>query len=384
MAKTLKIYGSTGSIGKSCLNVLRLKREDFSLKLIAAGNNLDLLKTQIKEFRPEYATIYNDKKVEELKFFLDEFGGNTRFVPFEKSFEIYSDITLSAIVGSAGLIPTFKSIPHTKRLALANKESMVLAGEFINRECKKHGTEIIPVDSEHNAIHQSMRAGKIEEVKSLILTASGGPFLGKGIEELKTVSVEETLNHPTWDMGSKITVDSATLMNKGLEVIEAHFLFGIDYENIKVKIHPQSVVHSMVEFVDGSIICQMGKTDMMLPIQYALYFPDRINTPEFSFDFGDFLKLEFLEPDRETFKSLDLAYRCGKGSVGDRIILNCANEIAVNSFLEENMPFLKIPEFIERMLDKIDRPKISSIEDVIGFNEKVRKICIEEVKGGNF
>ncbi|BBB32699.1 1-deoxy-D-xylulose-5-phosphate reductoisomerase [Thermotomaculum hydrothermale] len=382
--KTLKIYGSTGSIGKSCLKLLKLKREDFSVKLLAAGNNIDLLKEQIVEFQPEFATIFNGEKAKELKTFLENLSIKTSFIPFEESFSLESDITLSAIVGSAGLIPTFKSIPYTKRLALANKESMVLAGEFVNSECEKYNTELIPVDSEHNAIHQSLRAGKKHEVKSLILTASGGPFFGKGVEELKNVTVAQTLNHPTWDMGQKITVDSATLMNKGLEVIEAHFLFGIDYDKINVRIHPQSVVHSMVEFIDGSIICQMGKTDMMLPIQYALYFPERVHTEDFSFDFGKALRLDFFEPDIETFKSLKLAYKCGKGDIGDRVILNSANEVAVNYFLDEKIKFLQIPEFIERMLDKIERPVIRTIGDVIDFNERVKNICIEEVKSGNF
>ncbi len=382
--KTIKIYGSTGSIGRSCLNVLRLKRGDFSIKLLAAGNNLELLKKQIIEFNPEFATIYNRKKAEQLKDFLKTSKVGTGFISFDESYEIFSDITLSAIVGSDGLIPTYKTIPNTKRLALANKESMVLAGEFINKECEKYGTELIPVDSEHNAIHQSLRAGRKEEIKSLILTASGGPFFGKNKSELKSVTVEQTLNHPTWDMGKKITVDSATLMNKGLEVIEAHFLFGVDYDNIKVKIHPQSIVHSMVEFVDGSIICQMGKTDMMLPIQYALYYPERVITENFWFDFGNALTLSFFEPDYETFSSLKLAYLCGKGDISDRIILNAANEIVVGHFLKGLIPFASIPDFINNMLNKIERFKITSIEDVLVFNEKVKKICIEEVSGGNF
>ncbi len=361
-----------------------MKNSDFTVKLLAAGNNLNLLKKQVVEFEPEFATINNKEKAKDLREFLQKEGVKTEFVPFEESYKIGCDITLSAIVGSAGLIPTFKSIPHTKRLALANKESMVLAGEFINRECEKHHTELIPVDSEHNAIHQALRCGKKSEVKSLILTASGGPFFGKTVNQLKEVSVEETLNHPTWDMGKKITVDSATLMNKGLEVIEAHFLFGVDYSHIKVKIHPQSIVHSMVEFVDGSIICQMGKTDMMLPIQYALYYPERVYTEDFSFDFGKSLTLDFFEPDFETFKSLKLAYICGKGDISDRIILNSSNEIAVNYFLKGEMGFLDIPDFIEHMLNKLERPEIKSIEDVLEFNERVRKISIKEVEGGNF
>ena len=382
--KTLKIYGSTGSIGKSCLKLLKLKNNDFSIKLLSAGNNLDLLKKQILEFEPEFATIFNKDKALLLKEFLYNENLKTRFIPFEESYEIDCDITLSAIVGSAGLIPTFNSIPHTKRLALANKESMVLAGEFINKECEKHGTELIPVDSEHNAIHQALRAGKKSEVKSLILTASGGPFFGKTVGELKEVSVEETLNHPTWDMGKKITVDSATLMNKGLEVIEAHFLFGVDYSKIRVRIHPQSIVHSMVEFVDGSIVCQMGKTDMMLPIQYALYYPKRVYTEDFSFDFGKSLTLDFFEPDFETFRALNLAYKCGKGDIADRIILNSSNEVAVNYFLKGEIPFLSIPDFIEKMLNRVVKPKINSIVDVLDFNEKVKEIAIKEVTGGDF
>ncbi len=382
--KTLKIYGSTGSIGKSCLNVLRLKKGDFSLKLLAAGNNLELLKNQIVEFEPEFATIYNRDKSELLRDFLEKSGVKTEFVSFEDSYRLLSDITLSAIVGSAGLIPTFKTIPYTRRLALANKESMVVAGEFINRECEKHKTEIIPVDSEHNAIHQALRCGSKEEVKSLILTASGGPFFGKTIEELKDVTVEQTLNHPTWDMGAKITVDSATLMNKGLEVIEAHFLFGVDYRNIRVKIHPQSIVHSLVEFRDGSIISEMGKTDMMLPILYALYYPSRIDTPEFVFNFHRELRLEFFEPDVKTFKALKLAYLAGEAGISNRIVLNTANEVAVENFLRGRISFLSISNFIEQMLNKVESENLESMEDVIEFNKKVKQMCEREVESGDF
>ncbi len=385
MNKSLKIFGSTGSIGVSCLNVLKLKNGDFSLKLLAAGNNLELLKKQIEQFNPEYATIHNREKRESLKRYLKEtVKSKTKYVEFEESFSIESDITVSAIVGSAGLMPTFKSIPHTKRLALANKESIVLAGEFILEECKKHGTELIPIDSEHNAVHQAIRAGKEKEVKNVILTASGGPFFGKKAKDLEKVTVEDALNHPTWNMGSKITIDSATLMNKGLEVIEARFLFEVDYPNIKVKIHPQSVIHSMVEFIDGSIICQMGKTDMMLPIQYALYYPDRINTPEYSFDFSGDLTLTFHEPDTETFKCLKLAYQCGEKGISDRIILNASNEIAVDAFLKKEIKFTDIPKFIEKMLNTIKRENLKNVEDVLKFNEKIKIICNKEVKGGNF
>jgi len=379
MTQTVNIFGSTGSIGDSALSVLKSHNNDFNIQLLTAGKNINKLQAQISEYQPEYASIFDNKHEKALKSFLKENNLKTKFIPFNESLELDCDIMLSAIVGSAGLLPTYKGIYHSKRIALANKESMVTAGELINKTCKENNVEIIPVDSEHNAIHQCLRTGESKEVKSLILTASGGPFFKKDCNELKSVTVTDALNHPTWKMGSKITIDSATLMNKGLEVIEAHFLFNIDYEHIKVKVHPQSVVHSMVEFIDGSIIAQMGITNMQLPINYALYYPKRINYPNHTFDISGHFSLDFFDPDIECFKCLKLAYICGKKSTASRIILNGANEVAVSAFLNKKIGFLQIADFIEKMLNKIEEKSLKTIEDILEFDKMVKEKAKSEV-----
>ncbi len=379
MTQTVNIFGSTGSIGDSALSVLKSHNNDFNIQLLTAGKNINKLQAQISEYQPEYASIFDNKYEKALKSFLKENNLKTKFIPFYESLELDCDIMLSAIVGSAGLLPTYKGIYHSKRIALANKESMVTAGELINKTCKENNVEIIPVDSEHNAIHQCLRTGESREVKSLILTASGGPFFKKDCNELKSVTVTDALNHPTWKMGSKITIDSASLMNKGLEVIEAHFLFNIDYENIKVKVHPQSVVHSMVEFIDGSIIAQMGITNMQLPINYALYYPKRINYPNHTFDISGHFSLDFFDPDIECFKCLKLAYICGKKSTASRIILNGANEVAVSAFLNKKIGFLQIANFIENMLNKIEEKSLKTIEDILEFDKMVKEKAKSEV-----
>jgi 1-deoxy-D-xylulose-5-phosphate reductoisomerase len=379
MTQTINIFGSTGSIGDSALSVLSGHKDDFSIRLLAAGKNIKKLQTQIINHQPDYASIYDKNAEKILKAFLKENNLKTKFIPFKESLELNCDILLSAIVGSAGLLPTYKGIFHSKRIALANKESMVTAGELINKTCKKNNVEIIPVDSEHNAIHQCLRTGKSKEVKALILTASGGPFFKKNCNELKNVTVDDALNHPTWKMGSKITIDSATLMNKGLEVIEAHFLFNIGYENIKVKVHPQSIVHSMVEFIDGSIIAQMGITNMQLPINYALYYPKRIDYPNHIFDISGHFSLDFFDPDFTCFKCLNLAYTCGKKSTASRIILNGANEVAVSAFLNKKIKFLQIADFIDNMLNKIEEKTLNSIEDILEFDKIVKEKAKSEV-----
>jgi len=260
----------------------------------------------------------------------------------------------------------------------------VAGGDLIRRECAAADTEIIPVDSEHSAIHQCLRAGAQKEVKSLILTASGGPFFGLTHEQLASVTIHEALNHPTWSMGSKVTIDSATLMNKGLEVIEAHFLFQVPYSGIRVKIHPQSVVHSMVEFRDGSILAQIGIADMQLPIQYALYYPGRPETRTFRFPLEGGFSLDFHDPDRTTFRCLDLAYRCGEAGAAQRIVLNGANEVAVQAFLEGRISFTGIPALIEQMLNIIDFPHPETVEEVVELDSRAKKQAELEVRSGRF
>ncbi|NOZ12230.1 MAG: 1-deoxy-D-xylulose-5-phosphate reductoisomerase [Acidobacteria bacterium] len=384
MQKSVNILGSTGSIGTSTLKIIRSAREIFSVNLLSAGDNLDKLKAQVVEFHPRFAAIHNPEKASELARFLKENTPGTAFLPFDEALKLDCDIAVSAIVGTAGLLPTVHAIRHAKRVALANKESLVAGGDLIRRECAASGAEIIPVDSEHNAIHQCLRGGKAKEVESLILTASGGPFFGLAHEQLAAVSVKEALKHPTWSMGNKVTIDSATLMNKGLEVIEAHFLFRIPYSKIRVKIHPQSVVHSMVEFRDGSILAQIGITDMQLPIQYALYYPGRPEKQSFRFPIEGSFSLDFHDPDRTTFRCLDLAYRAGKTGATQRIVLNSANEVAVRAFLNRKIPFSGIPALIEHMLNIIDIPHPDTVEEVMELDKQIKKQAETEVERGRF
>ncbi len=384
MLKQVNILGSTGSIGISTLKILQDNDTEFSVNLLLAGDNLEGLQKQILKFHPRFAAIHNSKKAAELAFFLKKTVPGTKFIPFDEALKLDCDIAVSAIVGTAGLLPTVYAIRHAKRVALANKESLVAGGGLIRRECIASNTEMIPVDSEHNAIHQCLRAGEAKEVESLILTASGGPFFGLTHDQLATVSVKEALKHPTWSMGSKVTIDSATLMNKGLEVIEAHFLFQVPYSQIHVKIHPQSVVHSMVEFRDGSILAQIGITDMQLPIQYALYYPARPEKQSFHFPMKGSFSLDFHDPDRATFRCLDLAYRCGEAGAAQRIVLNAANEVAVRAFLKGKITFTGIPALIEHMLNVIDVPHPETVAEIVELDKQIKKQAETEVERGCF
>ena len=384
MQKSINILGSTGSIGASTLKIVRGSGGAFSVNLLLAGRNLEKLKEQIQECHPHFVSIYDSDKVPDLRRFLKKNSPGTEFLPFDTALKLDCDIAVSAIVGTAGLLPTIHATRHAKRVALANKESLVAGGDLIRQECAETGTEIIPVDSEHNAIHQCLRAGKPKEIESLILTASGGPFFGLTHEQLQSVTVNEALNHPTWSMGSKVTIDSATLMNKGLEVIEAHFLFQLPYSKIRVKVHPQSVVHSMVEFRDGSILAQIGIADMQLPIQYALYYPGRPENQAFRFPLEGSFSLDFHDPDRVTFRCLDLAYRCGEAGAAERIVLNGANEVAVRAFLAGEISFTGIPSLIEHMLNRIDVPHPHTVEEVVELDNRVRKQTETEVRSGLF
>lgn len=371
--KKILILGSTGSIGANALELIRNNKDKYRVIGLSGNKNIELLEKQIKEFEPEYICVGSkedkqilEKKYCNIKFYSGDFG------LAEIAKEADYDIILTAVSGAIGIDATIEAIKREKRIALANKETMVSAGSYINRLLTKYKkAEIIPVDSEHSALFQSLQGFKKENIKRLIITASGGTFRGKKIQELKEVSVEQALKHPNWSMGKKITVDSSTLVNKGLEIIEAHELFGISYDNIDVLVHPQSVVHSMIEYVDGSIISQMGVPDMKTPILYSFSYPEKEFNNSIKFtDFKKYSNLTFEEVDRETFKGIDLAYRAGRIGQTMPTVLNAANEIAVELFLSKKIKFLDIYVIIEKAMNE---HKILNLdgEDALDIIKKV-------------
>ena len=374
MKKTL-ILGSTGSIGINTLDVIRKHPDKFSVSALTINTRIDLLIPQIQEFNPELVVVVNEIAAEKLR---NSGIVNCRILSGVEGL-IYAasncnyDILLGAMVGFAGLLPTIEAVKRGKRIALANKETLVVAGELVTRLAKKHNAEIIPVDSEHSAIYQCLVGENISEVEKLILTASGGPFLNKDKKELDTVTVEEALAHPNWKMGNKVTIDSASLMNKGLEVIEAHWLFGFPKEKIEVVIHPQSIIHSMVEFRDCSVKAQLGIPDMRLPIQYALSFPERLENDFAKTDFKKVKELTFFEPDLEKFKCLQLAYDSLSASGTASCILNAANEVAVEKFLKGNISFNKIPSIIDMALNSIENHRSPDLETIIECDKVTRE-----------
>lgn len=377
--KAISILGSTGSIGCNTLKVVEHLKDDFRVVALAAGNNTDVLAEQIKQFQPETVAVkdencaknllrkLSDLKVKSPKVLTGEEG------LVEIATNEQAEVVVSATVGAVGFVPTLRAIEAGKRIALANKETLVMAGDLMMKAAEKSGAEILPVDSEHNAIHQCLRGESVSEVKRLILTASGGPFRTKTKSEIENATVKEALNHPSWKMGDKITIDSATLMNKGLEVIEAHHLFGFEAEEISVIVHPQSVIHSMVEMVDGSIIAQLGVTDMKHAIQYALTYPKRIENCLVPLDFMKMSKLDFENPDFEKFPCLSLAYEALKKGGTMPTVLNAANEIAVSAFLNEKLKLSEISEIIERVINMHDAKPADSLEAVLSVDTKARK-----------
>lgn len=353
--KKILILGSTGSIGTNALELIRNNKEKYKVIGLSGNKNIELLRKQIEEFEPKYVYVgaeTDKRKLEEeylnIKFYSDDTG------LAEIAREAEYDIILTAVSGAIGIDATVEAIKREKRIALANKETMVAAGKYINKLLKKYPkAEIIPVDSEHSALFQSMQGFKKENIKRLIITASGGTFRGKKLEDLKEATVEQALKHPNWSMGKKITIDSSTLVNKGLEVIEAHELFGIDYDDIDVLVHPQSVIHSMIEYVDGSIISQMGVPDMKTPILYAFSYPEKDFNEAIKFtDFKKYSNLTFEEVDRATFKGIDLAYRAGRTGQTMPTVFNAANEIAVELFLKNKIKFLDIYKIIEQAMNE--------------------------------
>ncbi|NFR86346.1 MULTISPECIES: 1-deoxy-D-xylulose-5-phosphate reductoisomerase [unclassified Clostridium] len=382
--KKLSILGVTGSIGTQALDVI--KKSNGELKLIGATANSSVNKMIeiIEEFNPKYVGMMDKNSADKLEKYCKERNKQTIVLSqMEGLNKIASleeiDIVLTSLVGMIGLEPTLEAIKAKKDIALANKETLVVAGELVMSEAKKNNVKILPVDSEHSAIYQSLRGNDLKTLNKIILTASGGPFRGKKLCDLNDIGVDDALNHPKWNMGRKISIDSATLMNKGLEVIEAHWLFNCDYDNIQVVIHPQSVVHSMVEYCDGSIIAQLGAADMRLPIQYAFNFTERKNLIAKTLDFYEVAQLTFEKPDLETFKPLKLAFKAGKQGGLMPTILNGANEAAVALFLDEKIEFLDIFNIIENCMNTFEEEtkKPLTLENIIELDKKVKKYVVD-------
>ncbi|MBL8028417.1 MAG: 1-deoxy-D-xylulose-5-phosphate reductoisomerase [Fibrobacteres bacterium] len=376
--KKITILGSTGSIGVNSLAVVKEHSSKLKVSGLSARSNLKVFQKQLDEFKPAHASLSNESDWTKLKYSpkMVRMSGEEGLTALASG---RYDIIINAIVGAAGIIPTVKASETGKRIALANKESLVAAGELINRNLKKHGGEIIPVDSEHSAIFQCLRGSKPEEIEKIIITASGGPFRGTPASLLKKVSVKEALRHPTWSMGSKITIDSATLMNKGLEVIEAHFLFNIPFEKIDVVVHPQSIIHSMVQFVDGSVIAHLGHPDMKVPIQYALTHPAKWPLPGRRINFAELGRLDFEKPDTGRFPSLALAYAAGKTGGTMPAVMNAANEIAVEAFLHGKIGFMEIPKLIEKAMKRHAICKTYTLETLIATDKETRRAVSEWV-----
>lgn len=382
--KKISILGSTGSIGTQTLDVVRANRDKFEVVAISANSSINLLLEQIKEFKPKYVAVYNEASAKVLKEMIpsdiniEVLSGMEGLVAISSLDEI--DVLLTAIVGMIGLVPTLEAIKKGKTIALANKETLVTAGQLVMEEAKKNNVKILPVDSEHSAIFQCLNGENNKEIESLILTASGGPFRGKTKSELLNVTKNEALKHPNWSMGRKISIDSSTLMNKGLEVIEAKWLFDVNTDKIDVVVHPQSIIHSMVQFVDSSIIAQMGCPDMKLPIQYALTYPDRILNDFERLDFSKLTSLTFEKPDLETFPCLKLAYDSLNMGGTYSAVLNAANEVLVNEFLEDKIGFYDIPYYIEKTLDahkSISKPSLEEILHIDKWSRDFVKECIK-------
>lgn len=378
--KNISILGATGSIGTQTLDVIRNSEDEIKLIGITANSSVEKMKDIIKEFKPKYVGMMDESSANDIKEFckkeypnIEVLKGMDGLVKIATLDEI--DTVVTSVVGMIGLKPTIAAIEAKKDIALANKETLVVAGELVMKKAKENNVKILPVDSEHSAIFQSLSGYNNKDINKIILTASGGPFRGKTTEDLREVTVKEALKHPKWNMGQKISIDSATLMNKGLEVIEAHFLFDTDYDNIEVVVHPQSIIHSMVEYKDASVIAQLGTPDMRLPIQYALNYPERKGMIANPLNFYELGALTFEKPDLETFKCLRFAYEAGKIGGLAPTILNGANEEAVALLLDEKIKFLQIAEIIEDCMNvfKDNYYDEITLDSVIELDKKVRE-----------
>ena len=365
--KKIAILGSTGSIGTQTLEIVRTNG-DLEVTALAAGNNIDLLEKQIREFKPKLAAVWKEERANELKDKIKDLdvkvvSGMDGLLEVARQPE--SEILVTAIVGMIGILPTIEAINAGKDIALANKETLVTAGHIIMPLAKEKGVSILPVDSEHSAIFQSLQGGQQKALHKILLTASGGPFRGKKLEDLENIQVEDALKHPNWAMGRKITIDSSTMVNKGLEVIEAKWLFGVDVDQIQVVVQPQSIIHSMVEYEDGAVIAQLGTPDMKLPIQYALYYPERRYLPGDRLDFSTLQQITFEQPDLETFYGLKLAFEAGRTGGSLPTVLNAANEKAVALFLDRKIKYLQIPEIIQACMETHKNIAAPTVEEIL-------------------
>jgi 1-deoxy-D-xylulose-5-phosphate reductoisomerase len=384
--KQLAILGSTGSIGRQCLSVVDALAPRFGVVALAAGGNLDELIGQIERHQPELVSVADEKKADALSSRLREKG-------IAKLPEIHygaegmlavgthsqAEIVVSAAVGVVGLPATYEAVKLGRTVALSNKEVLVAAGELVMTAAHEAGKELLPVDSEHNAVHQCLRAGTHGEVRRLVLTASGGPFRKTPIKDLQNVSVEQALAHPNWKMGNRITVDSATMMNKGFEIIEARWLFDMKSSQVDVVIHPQSTIHSMVEYVDGSILAQLGATDMRMPIQYALTYPERVASNQVDLDWAKLKRLDFEKVSTRRYPCLRLAREAMKKGGAWPCALNAADEVAVAAFLQRQISFLGIAEVVEAVLSRTPRVRIEKMDDVLAADAEARRVAKEEV-----
>ncbi len=378
--KSIALLGSTGSIGTQALDVIASNPEHFSVEVLTAQNNADLLIEQAIRFKPNVVVIGNGDQYERVKNALwphaiKVYTGDEALASVVQMDSI--DVVLTALVGYSGLKPTIKAIEAGKNIALANKETLVVAGELITKLASEKGVNIYPIDSEHSAIFQCLVGEFHNKIEKIILTASGGPFRGKKREELSQVTKAQALKHPNWSMGAKITIDSATLMNKGLEVIEAKWLFGLSADQVDVVVHPQSIIHSMIQFEDGSIKAQMGLPDMRLPIQFALTYPDRLKNNFPRFDFTQYPSLTFEKPDTETFRNLALSFEALRKGGNMPCVLNAANEIAVAEFLNDKIGFLKMSDVVEQCLAKMDYIKHPTLADYVQTDKETRIKALE-------
>lgn len=379
----ISILGSTGSIGTQTLAIAR-EYSGIGVKAVTAHSNIKLLEEQIREFKPELAAVTDEKKAKELKIKVADtptkvIGGREGLIA--AAAHDSAETVVTAVVGISGLEPTIEAIKAKKNIALANKETLVTGGHIVTALAKRYNTAILPVDSEHSAIFQSLMGNHRKELKRILLTASGGPFWGKKRSELADITPEDALRHPNWHMGSKVTIDSSTLVNKGLEIIEAKWLFDVDIDKIKVLIHRQSIIHSMVEFVDNGIIAQLGAPDMRLPIQFALTYPNRLPMNGNELDFSELVELTFDEPDTETFYALELAKRAGREGGTLPTVFNGADEAAVELFMKRKLSYLGISEAIQRAMDDIENIADPSLEDILETDKLARAAVYKYYKG---
>ncbi|MCK4363601.1 MAG: 1-deoxy-D-xylulose-5-phosphate reductoisomerase [Candidatus Aminicenantes bacterium] len=381
--KNISVLGSTGSIGRSSLEVIDKLSHRFKVVGLTAGRNTQLLEKQVEKFRPKIVSLERKEEAGDLR---RKFRGKSIKVTFaqEGAEEVASfsenDIVISAITGIDGLRPTLAAVREGKKVALANKESMVVAGPLIQDMIRKFGAQLIPVDSEHSGVFQCLAKEEMENVKKVILTASGGPFFSKSSSEMNDITLEEALNHPRWKMGKKVTIDSATLMNKGLELIEARWLFGLEPRQLGILIHPQSIVHSLVEMSDGSVLAQLGPTDMKLPIQYALTYPEREDSLLPSLDLSEIKALEFYKVNVEKFPIIKLARLALEEGESFPIALNAANEVVVSAFLEQRIKFMDISDAVTEIVENHQKRKAQSLEDIFDVDRETRRVSLDLLK----